>query len=401
MASKTFIFQVLRASLLISGTAIGAGMLGIPLVTFQSGFFPAAFITTLVWLFMLATGLLLLEATLWMDEGANILSMSKRFLGFKGRAVSGIVYLFLYYSLLVAYFSAGAPLLSTFLDVVFGIGLTEVWANVFFGGIFFLIVALGIKSVDRVNYLLMVGLIFSFILLLGVGGRQVDLERLSYGSFSKTFLAAPLLFGAFGYHNVIPSLTTYFKRNEKIMRYGIILGSTIPFVVYLLWQYVIIGAVPKESLEEALQKGSSVTYALKTLTHLPWVQTIGQIFSFFAIVTSMMGVAFGMVDFIGDGLKVKRKGRSRIFLCLLTFFPPFLLSSLDPSLFVLAISLAGGFGEAFLNGILPVLMVYKGRYKSHLKSTFSLPGKKLTLFVLVSLALLVVGLEIMILLSGH
>lgn len=398
MASKTFISQVLRASLLIAGTAIGAGMLGIPLVTYEAGIFPATMITCAVWLFMLATGLLLLEVTLWMEDGSNILSMSKKFLGYKGRALAGCIYLFLYYSLMVAYFSAGTPLLSSFLEGAFGIYLPNMVSNSIFGIIFFIIVTLGLRSVDRVNYLLMIGLVLSFLLLIGSGFHSIDIDYFAFANFKKSFLAAPLLFGAFGYHNVIPSLTTYFKRDGKVMKYGIVIGTTIPLVVYLLWQWVIIGTIPNELIQHAMEKGAPITHSLMVLTHKPWLRITGQVFSFFAIVTSIMGVAFAMVDFIGDGLKMKREGRSRILLCILTFFPPFLLSSLDPSLFVLALSLAGGFGEAFLNGILPIMMVWNGRYKKRFSSEHRLFGKKQMLGFLFLIALLVIGLETYILL---
>ena len=89
-------FRSLSGTLLIAGTTIGAGMLGIPLVTAGAGFIPAVVMTCAVFLLMLATGYLLLEATLQMHEGANFLSIAKRFLGVPGKWVTGISYLFLY-----------------------------------------------------------------------------------------------------------------------------------------------------------------------------------------------------------------------------------------------------------------------------------------------------------------
>ena len=78
---RSFVSKVVSGSLLIAGTTIGAGMLGIPLVTSQCGFVPAIIITVIVWAFMLATGLLLLRATLWMPNHSSFLSISRHFLG--------------------------------------------------------------------------------------------------------------------------------------------------------------------------------------------------------------------------------------------------------------------------------------------------------------------------------
>jgi len=95
---------------------------------------------------------------------------------------------------------------------------------------------------------------------------------------------------------------------------------------------------------------------------------IARFFAFFAIVTSVLGVSFSMVDFLGDGFKiVKRTGLKRIGLTLLTFFPPFLFAWINPHIFDTALGIAGGIGEALLNGILPVLLVWSGRYISKLK----------------------------------
>lgn len=386
--------KTLSGTLLVAGTTIGAGMLGIPLVTAKAGFLPALGITTAVWLFMVATGLLYLEATLWMHEGANVLSMSRRFLGRSGKWFAGATYLFLYYCLMVAYFAAGAPIF------IAALGLDpSIWGYLLYGVVFGGIVVLGIKAVDRINYILMIAMFLSYALLVGVGIPQISNERFITQDWSKVVFAAPILFSAFGFHNVIPSLTTYFDRNVPVLRRSIFWGTLIPLVIYLVWQWLIIGVVPESAIDEALAEGKPATAALQTLVGSPWVMRMGQFFAFFAVVTSMLGVAFSMVDFIADGLNVKaKKISSRILLCLAVFLPPFLFSALDPAIFVTAIGFAGGFGEAFLNGLLPVALVWVGRYKRDLGGHAQLGGDKMALGVLFALSVAVMILEIVSLL---
>lgn len=396
---KTKISHVVSGTLLIAGTTTGAGMLGIPLLTADSGFIPAVAVTFAVWLFMVSTGLLFLEASLWMHEGANILSMANRFLGKKGKFLAGITFTFLYYCLMVAYFAAGAPILASFLKSTLGLSLAGWKGFALYGLIFGAIVGFGIKWVDRLNYPLMAGLFISYIALVVGGSSYVEMERLEYTNWSKVLFAAPVLFSAFGFHNIIPSLTTYFNRNVKVLRYSIFWGTFIPLVIYIIWQWLIIGALPREAVDAALQRGQPATEALRDLTGAFWIQGTGRAFAFFAVVTSMLGVAFSMVDFIGDGLGKKRVGKDRFFLCLLTFIPPFIFSALDPSIFVTAIGIAGGFGEAFLNGILPVSIVFVGRYYREQKSRFQLPGGQFSLATLFSAAILVMCLEMLFLLG--
>jgi len=389
--------KTLSGTLLIAGTTIGAGMLGIPLVTAKAGFLPAMGITVAVWVFMVATGLLYLEATLWMHEGANVLSMSRRFLGKSGRIAAGSTFLFLYYCLMVAYYAAGTPIFASLLGIS-----SALWSYLFFGVVFGGIVLFGIKTVDRINYILMAAMFLSYAALVGVGAPEVSSERFVTQDWSKVVFAAPILFSAFGFHNVIPSLTTYFNRNVRVLRRSIFWGTLIPLGVYLIWQWLIIGVVPESAIEKALAQGQPATSALQTLTGSPWVMQTGQFFAFFAIITSMLGVAFSMVDFLADGLKISAvKTSSRLLLCFLVFIPPFLFSSLDPSIFVLAIGFAGGFGEAFLNGLLPVALVWVGRYRRELGGHEQLPGKKGTLVALFALALIVMILEIVFVFSGH
>ncbi|NGX30058.1 MAG: Tyrosine-specific transport protein, partial [Candidatus Anoxychlamydiales bacterium] len=183
--------EFISVTLLIAGTTIGAGMLAIPLVTSAAGFLPAFVITFFVWIFMFLTGLLFLEATLWMPKDANVLSMTERFLGKRFKIISGGTFIFLYYCLMIAYFAAGAPLFASFIDAIFQITLKGWIVYAIFGLIFGVIVGVGIKLIDRVNYILMTALFISFFVLVGVGNKNVDFERFVFQNWKSVFFAAP------------------------------------------------------------------------------------------------------------------------------------------------------------------------------------------------------------------
>lgn len=368
--------KVISGSALIAGTSIGAGMLAIPLVTAQSGFLPSVAISVAVWLFMLLTGLLFMEAVLWMPAGSNILTISSQLLGKSGKYAAGGMFLFLYYCLMVAYFAGGAPLLNAG------------WCSyLLFGGIFGVIVAKGAKAIDRVNLTLTIAMIIAYVMLLSTGSSEVSLKRLALANWSQGYLALPILFGAFGYHNVIPSVCAYLQRDRKSIRLSIICGTTVALMIYLLWQWLIIGSIPQEMILKALEAGQPVTQALQAITGNGWIYPAGRFFAFFALATSVLGVAFSMVDFLRDGLKVERC--SRVTLVMLTFIPPGICAAVNPTIFQKALGLAGGFGEAFLNGLLPVLLIWAGCRKG-------LPwtGTKLMLGMLAVLSVGVIGLEV-------
>jgi tyrosine-specific transport protein len=82
---------VFGATLLVSGTCIGGGMLALPVITAPAGFFPSLVLMGACWVFMTLTGLLLIEANLWMEEGAHITTMASRLLGRFGKVCSSHV----------------------------------------------------------------------------------------------------------------------------------------------------------------------------------------------------------------------------------------------------------------------------------------------------------------------
>jgi tyrosine-specific transport protein len=392
MSERSFFSKVLSGSLLIAGTTIGAGMLGIPLVTAQAGFFPAIGMTTVVWLFMVITGLLLLEVTFWMKERASFLSISEKFLGKSGKVATFCLFVFLYFSLMIAYFAAGVPLFGDFLRLISPLSWQGFSAYVLFATIFGSIVAIGPKSIDRANLVLTIGMCVVWIALIVIGSRYVTFNHLRTKSILTVWWAAPILFGAFGYHNIIPSLSTYFHHDKKALRTSILVGTSIPFLVYTFWQWLIIGAVGKTRILATAKMGLPITYALKVITQNPNVLVLGQLFAFLAIVTSTLGVAFSLVDFLADGLKRKPQGLFRLFLTGLIFGIPMVFSYLDPTIFEKALGVAGGFGEAFLNGLLPISVYYVGRYVMKLNHHV-LSFRKFDLLLLTFFAVVVIILE--------
>ncbi|NGX51492.1 MAG: Tyrosine-specific transport protein [Chlamydiae bacterium] len=390
MSSKANLLRVTSGTFLIAGTMVGAGMLGIPLVTSVSGFVPGVLITLLVWFFMYCTGLLFLEVTLWMADGSNVLSIAGRFFGRGGRLLSGGMFIFLYYCLLVAYYAAGAPLLAEAL----GITPTSWLSFSLFGLLFATIVAIGPKFIDRANIMLSIGLVASWLILIGGGGDQVELPRLTYTKWSAMIFAMPVLFSAFGFHNIIPSLCTYLKRDKRALRIAVFWGSVIPLIVYLVWQWLIIGAIPREVIARTLAEGTPITSAFQLVTGESYFALVARFFAFFAIVTSTLGVSFSMVDFLGDGFNVvHRTGWKRIGLTLLTFAPPLILAALNPGIFTTALGVAGGFGEAFLNGLLPIGLLWVGKYSWKLKADLKWLENRAVLSFLALYALFVILLE--------
>lgn len=387
--------KVLQGALLVGGTAIGAGMLALPIASAEAGFIPAIGVYSICWLFSLITGLLLLEVALKMPKDANLISMSRRFLGRVGQIVAWCLYLFLFYSLTIAYITGGGNMLGGLLFPQ----ANRIWGMVVFAALFGTIVTIGQRIMHQMNLILMFALIMSYIAFIGFGFDKVHVEYLKRMDFRYAFFALPVVFTTFSYQGVIPSLVSYLGHHRKMLRLSIIIGVTIPFIVYLIWDFLIKGIVPVEGphgLLQARNEGLDAVTPLQFILPYAPLTKIGRLFAFFAVTTSFLGVTTGLIDFLADGFKCKKTGGKKILLACLVFIPPICIGALDPSIFFIALKYAGGIGCVLLLGMLPTMMVWIGRYvKRELSDQGAqVKGGRWLLFILIIFMIFEVGLTL-------
>lgn len=376
--------------LLVAGTAIGAGMLALPVISAFGGFFPSLALLAITWLFLFATSLLLLDVNLHFRDEVNLISMAGRTLGFAGKAVTWVTYLLLLYSLTAAYIAGSAPLFLKMIHFFTGYE-PPVWFGPFpLLLLFGLFVYLGTQVVDWVNRLLMVGLVFTYILLAAFLPPHIQPNLLQHADFRAIWIAVPVLITSYGFHIIIPTLTTYLHHDQKKLRLTLFIGSLIPFLVYALWEFLLLGSVPlygEEGLIHAYLNGQSSVSSLSSVIHNPWISPIASAFSFFAILTSFLGVSLSLSDFLADGFHMKRFTFGREFACLLTFIPPLVFVLIYQRGFIIALQFAGIF-VAILLCILPALMAWQ-------LPTYKTFFKRLLLLVIVLLSILVIAFDVL------
>lgn len=348
--------HVVGGALLVAGTAIGAGMLALPVVTAAGGFMPAILIYLLCWIFMTFTGLLILELCLKLPPDSNLVTMASTYLGPIGKWAAWALYIFLFYCLSIAYVSGGGEIVQSWVGGE--IWFTQILFVLILGGF----VYFGAKVVDRINLILMAGLILSYLAFLYFGIPYVDFKFLETSDWGLSFLALPVIFTSFSFQGIIPSLTTYLKRDPKRVRIAIIGGTTLTFCIYLLWEFLILGIVSHESLIQAKEMGKTAIEPLKEHMVIQGVHGIGRAFGFFAITTSYLGVTLGLFDFLADSLGLVKKGSRKLLIAGITFLPPLIIAQINPSLFIIALSFAGGIGCALLLGLMPTIMTWASRY---------------------------------------
>lgn len=380
--------------LLVVGTSIGAGMLALPVVTAQLGFWGSLVLLIAAWGVMTSCALLFLEVNLWLPPESNLISMAGATLGKAGQAITWVVYLVLLYSIISAYIAGGGDVLQ-YLSRLLGFHVAQSYASLFFTVLFGSVVYLGIKSVDYVNRGLMFSKLGALIFLILLILPYISQNNLNGGEIKQIIAPSTLTITAvsFACLMIIPSLRAYFGNDVKTLKKVILIGTTIPLLCYIAWDMVIMGVVPLHgdtgllSIFNSHNTNSMLLATLATLLNKDMITLISRFFISICMVTSFLSVSLSLSDFLSDGLRVQKKGLfGNGIIILMTFLPPLLLVLFYPNAFLLGLQYAG-ISVLILMILLPSLMAWVGRYHQHFKSPiYHARINKFVLFLFISIA---------------
>ena len=359
--------SVVGAAALVAGTTVGAGVLALPAATISTGFVPSTAALLMAYVFMTMSGLLIAELTLNQigrtgRPGLGLLDLYETSLGSGWAVVGTAAYFFLHYAMMVAYIAQGGTNVESF------VGSTVVPPQVLFatlvGG-----ALLGAKPawVESVNNIMVLAVAASFLGIVGIGAPSADWSALvnPQAQHPEAVISCfPILFLALVYQNIVPTVVNNLEGDRTKVTQAIIGGTTAPLLMFLAWNAVCLGNAGGASNTEGLdpvallQSGAAGGSTLLA----PLVTT----FSVLALVTSLIGFTYGLVDAWTDVFGINQKSEAfkkyRPALFALTYLPPLGLSMTDPNIFFTALEYGGAFGVSTLFLVLPPLMVWKERY---------------------------------------
>lgn len=391
--------KLLGAIFLICGTSIGAGILGVPSVTVSSGLMNSLILFFICWIFSTVAALYYMEAHLWQENPqSNLLSMTEAFFGSTAKCFVWIIYLGLLYSLMCTYLLAGSSWIVESLGLYTSIRLTPVLGMICFILLIGLFIFFGIRAVDKVNRIMSLGLALCFLAILYFILPTMHVSTLleKQGHWSSMSTALPLLITAFGYSIIIPSLNIYFNKQAYQLQKAVFIGSLLTLLVYVLWQIGTFGNIPLEGthglseIAKSKDNGTEIANALIYFSHNNHLNIVLTLFAVFAVITSFLGVSMALYHALADGFKLKVNGISGFLILLLTYVPPIVFLLVFPTGFSQILSCAGAL-VALLMGLVPVAMVWKGRYFLNLKGYRVWGGKSSLIIVGLFFALVVVA----------
>ncbi|MCW8329744.1 tyrosine transporter [Photobacterium sp. SDRW27] len=347
--------KLLGSSLIIAGTALGAGMLAIPMVLSQFGLVWGTLLMLVIWLGTTYAALLLLEASIKSGGGLGMNSIARKTLGKGGQLVTnGLLYALLV-CLLMAYIIGAGDLVKK-LVAGMGLELTMMQCQIAFTLIAGVIVAAGTSVIDKLNRALFTIMVVMLALTLMSLVPTISIENLMEAtSTSKIELikTSSVLFTSFGFMVVIPSLVSYNQEaTHKQLRNMVIIGSLIPLFSYLLWLYAAMGNLSSEQMV-SFANVSELIAALGAEHRM--INLVLSIFTGLALLTSFLGVAMALFDQNADTFK-----QNRAVTYVLTFIFPLMgaLWAADQFLSVLGYA---GIILVFLAIFVPMAMTMKVR----------------------------------------
>jgi len=346
--NKRFLVAV---SILI-GTCIGAGVLGIPYVAAQAGFFVALAYILLIGGIILIVNLYLGEISLRTKGDHQLIGYAKKYLGLKGRRFMEFATIFGIYAAIVAYMLGigesisflvlGDSSFTTLFGVLFGLGMSALlWRGM-----------KALKRFEKIGVSIVLALLLVIVILFF---NKIEFVNIVYFNVGNIFLPfGVILFALMSFH-AIPEVELVLNNNKKLMKRVLIVGTSVSVIFYILFALVVVGFMGSKTPEIA-------TLAL------------GTVFVFlgmFTMFTSWLALGNALEEsFMFDERMRKKKA--------------WILTSLIPILIFLVIRFfeffsftkilsIGGVVSGGLVAVLILLMIKRAKKKGNRKPEYSIP----------------------------
>ncbi|NVD06844.1 tyrosine transporter [Vibrio sp. JPW-9-11-11] len=347
--------KLLGSALIISGTALGAGMLAIPMVLAQFGLAYGTLLMAFIWFGTTYAALLLLEATVKAGGGLGLNSIARKILGRRGQLVTNALLYALLICLLMAYILGAGDLLAQLVASV-GIQLSPTTSQVLFTLMAGLVVACGTSTIDKLNRLLFFVMIACLVVALSALLPQFSLTHLSSVSNHdpvNLIQTSSVLFTSFGFMVVIPSLVSYnSEASDTQLRNMVVIGSSIPLICYLCWLFAVVGNLPSDQLKQFANVSQLMTVFQQ---QSPWIGGVLSLFTGLALLTSFFGVALSLFHQNSDALN-----QNKVVIYLVTFVLPLVGAICAAEQFLSVLAYAGVI-LVFLAVFVPLAMVMRLR----------------------------------------
>ena len=352
--------KMLIAAMTLMGTVVGAGILGIPYVVAKAGFLLGLLIIVGLGLAFLMVNLFVGEFVLRTKEQHQLTGYAEKYLGRWGKRIMTFTMVFGIYGALTAYLIGEGEALR----VIFGFGSPLIYSLLFFV-ITFLVIYSGMKATGRVE-LILVFLLLLIVALIGLFSfKQINFTHFSGFNLAQIFLPYGVIVFAYLGAAAIPEMQEVLGKKKNLMKKSIIIGSTIPIILYVLFCFFVIGVVGLDNFELLAPNERIATIALGIYSS-PLMGMFANFIAVIAMFTSYLTLAVALTEMFQYDYNYSRK--ISFFLTLLL---PLLILLFNLTNFIAILGITGAVAGG-LEGILLILIYWKSKLLGDRKPEFSL-----------------------------
>ncbi len=335
--------KALRATALLTGTVIGAGVLGIPYAVSQGGFLTGLLTIIIVGLAMLLLHLMYGEVTLRTTGNHQFPGYAEKYLGKWAKKLSIFSLFFGIYGALIAYLIGEGEALSA----IFGLN------PLIFSLIFFVIVAVitykGLNAISKseIYFLAVVLLLVVVISFITITSTKFNPSNLATFNIYNVLVPFGVILFAFRGFEAVPEMKEYLTKDRKKLKKAIILGSLIPLFAYIIFTFATLGITGGNTTEiVTLGLGNSLGSGMIIL---------GSLFAIFAMLTSFLTLALAMKEIYMFDYNLNPK-----LSWALTVFIPLIIFLLGVKSFIKVVAITGSLVGG-IEGILLILIYWKAK----------------------------------------
>ncbi|HLD27247.1 MAG TPA: aromatic amino acid transport family protein [Patescibacteria group bacterium] len=351
-----------EAVAVLVGTIIGAGVLGIPYVVYQSGFIGGAILMALISVAVLIMNLYLGEIVLSTRTDHQLTGYAEKYLGKTGKYFMFGSVVFGFYGALLAYLIGEGQALAALTG-----GSPLVYSLIFFA-FAALLVFIGLTVIKKAEFLLTLTILFIVIVIFFWGLGYLDFNNLGEFNLAKILIPYGVIFFSVSGASAIPELRRVLKGKERLVKKSIVVGTAIPFVVYVIFTFIVVGVAGFRVTEVA-------TVGLGEVMGRSMI-IFGNLFAFFTMATSFLTLGLALKNTYHFDFKLKH-GLSWF----LTVSLPLVIFLAGLNDFVKVMGTVGAIGGG-LEGILIGLIYLKVKSQRERRPEYELPKSPWLVFLL-------------------
>ncbi|PIT90174.1 MAG: hypothetical protein COU22_03645 [Candidatus Komeilibacteria bacterium CG10_big_fil_rev_8_21_14_0_10_41_13] len=347
---------------LLTGTIIGAGVLGIPYVVYKSGFLTGLVLMVVICLSVLLINLHVGEIVLSTNKRHQMTGYAGKYLGRWGKYLMFGSVVFGFYGALLAYIIGEGQVLAALTG-----GNAFIYSLIFF--VFgCLLVYVGLNVIKETEFLLTMVILVIVVIISIWGSRFLDWQHLTEFDLTKLLIPYGVIFFSIGGSSAIPHMREVLKGKEYLLKKSIIIGTSIPFFVYLIFTLVVIG-VSGPAVTEVASVGLGEAMGRSMVI-------FGNLFAFFTMATSFLTLGLALRNTYQYDFNLRRN-----LAWALTVSVPLIFFLLGTQSFIKVMGTVGAIGGG-IEGILIGLIFYSLKKKAERKAEYTLSKSPLILSLL-------------------